>query len=165
MSGTERRRRIGLRGELLLALLPTATVLAVLALIELLGHQRLLFASLASSAFLVYLDPQHEMNRVRTLVLSQLGAAVLGLVSAHLLGAGYASAGVAMVLAIGAMVLLDAMHPPAVSTALSFGMKAGDDSSLALFALAVGVTAVLVALQCAAVWLLRRALARQAPPG
>ncbi len=46
------RRRLNLRGEFALALLPTATVLAVLALVEALSRQRLLFASLAASAFL-----------------------------------------------------------------------------------------------------------------
>jgi hypothetical protein len=65
------RRRLPLSGELALAALPTATVLAVLALVERLTTQRLLFASLASSAFLIYLDPEHGMNRVRALTLSQ----------------------------------------------------------------------------------------------
>src|SRR5690606_10268960 len=43
--GPERpvRRRLGLRGELLLALLPTAMILAVLLLVETLSRQRLLF--------------------------------------------------------------------------------------------------------------------------
>ncbi|MCA1686344.1 MAG: HPP family protein, partial [Planctomycetia bacterium] len=36
------RRRLGLKGELILALLPTLTVLAVLSLLEVLGRQRLL---------------------------------------------------------------------------------------------------------------------------
>ncbi|WP_211235072.1 HPP family protein [Azohydromonas australica] len=85
-------RRGGLRGELLLALLPRATVLLVLAFVEVLARQRLLFASLASSAFLIYLDPQHEMNRVRTLVLSQLAAPGSGWLCHAVLGAGYLSA-------------------------------------------------------------------------
>lgn len=66
------RQHLGLRGELTLALLPTLTVLGVFAFIEVLSQQRLLFASLASSAFLIYLDPQHGMNSVRTLIVSQL---------------------------------------------------------------------------------------------
>lgn len=45
------RQRLNLRGEFTLALAPTIMVLLVLALIEALSRQRLLFASLASSAF------------------------------------------------------------------------------------------------------------------
>lgn len=55
---TGRRERIGLRGEVMPALLPTLTVLAVLGLVEALSPQRLLFASLASFAFLIYLAPR-----------------------------------------------------------------------------------------------------------
>lgn len=152
----ERRRRLGLKGEMLLALMPTLTVLFVLALVETLSRQRLLFASLASSAFLIYLDPEGAINHVRTLVLAQAGSASLGLACYLLLGPGYFSGGVAMVLAIIAMVTLDAMYPPAVSTALVFGLRAGDESNLALFLMAVAVTAVLIVLQRIAVWTLRR---------
>jgi CBS-domain-containing membrane protein len=154
------RRRLGRRGELLLALLPTVVVLGVLALVEVLSNQRLLFASLASSAFLIYLDPTHEANRVRTLVLAQLGAASLGWLSFLAFGPGYMGAGCAMVAAIVGMILLDAMHPPAVATALSFGLRAGDASNLALFGVAVAITAVLIGLQRAATWLLLWALRR-----
>ena len=41
------RRRFGVKGELLLAALPTAMILFVLFLVETLSRQRLLFASLA----------------------------------------------------------------------------------------------------------------------
>lgn len=58
------RSRLDLKGELLLATAPTVTVLGVLALVEVLSRQRLLFASLAASAFLIYLDPQHGANSV-----------------------------------------------------------------------------------------------------
>lgn len=156
MNRLPRRRRIGLKGELALAIMPTVTVLLVLALVEALSRQRLLFASLASSAFLIYLDPQNVVNSVRTLVLSQIGSAAIGLVSYLLFGPGYVSGGIAMVTAIGAMIAADAMHPPAVSTALSFGLRAGDETNLALFCLAVGVTAVLIGLQRVALWMLRR---------
>lgn len=145
----------------MLALMPTVTVLLVMALVEALSNQRLLFASLASSAFLIYLDPEHQTNSVRTLLVAQLGAAVLGVLSLTLLGSGYAAAGTAMVLAILVMVSLNAMHPPAVSTALSFGLKAGEEGTLLLFALSVGVIVVLVVLQRAVLWLLRRAHRRR----
>ncbi len=152
----DRRRRIGLRGELLLAVMPTATVLAVLALVEVLSHQRLLYASLASSAFLIYLDPENAVNSVRTLVASQLAAALLGLATYLAVGPGYLSGGLAMVATIVLMIVFDVMHPPAVSTALGFALRAGDESNLLLFGLAVGVTAVLVLLQRAATWVLAR---------
>ncbi len=151
-----RRRRLSLRTELLLALVPTVTVLLVLGLVESLARQRLLFASLASSAFLIYLDPAHAVNQVRTLLLAQLSAALIGAAAYALLGPGYLSAGVAMVCAITVMIVLDVMHPPAISTALSFGLRAGSISSLGLFGLALGMTVVLVLLQRVALWLLRR---------
>lgn len=150
------RRRLGLKKELMLALLPTVTILLVLVFVEALTRQRLLFASLASSAFLIYLDPTNRVNSVRTLVLAQLGAAALGWGSYLLFGPGYVSAGIAMVLAIVAMVLLDAMHPPAVATALSFGLRASDESNLLLFAMAVAVCAVLLLLQRFAVYVAKR---------
>ena len=86
-----RRRRIGLKGELLLALMPTATVLAVPALVEALSNQRLPFASRASSAFLIYLDPANATNSVRTLVAAQMAAAVIGLATFLAFGPGYVS--------------------------------------------------------------------------
>ncbi len=150
------RRRLPLKGEFALALLPTATVLVVLALVEGVSRQRLLFASLASSAFLIYLDPEHGTNRVRSLVLSQLGAALIGWLCFVLIGDGYASAGTAMVATIIVMITLDSVHPPAVSTAMAFALRAGSESNLALFGVAVAITAALVLLQRMAVWSLAR---------
>src|SRR3712207_4162748 len=100
-------RRLDLKGELALGLPPTLTVLGVLLLVESFTRPRLLFASLASSAFLIYLDPQHGTNTVRTLVLSQILAALIGLTTYALLGPGYAAAGSAMVLTIVLLILLD----------------------------------------------------------
>jgi CBS-domain-containing membrane protein len=139
---------------LALALVPTLTVLGVLALVEVLTEQRLLFASLAASAFLIYLDPQHGTNSVRTLIVSQMMAATLGLLTYFFLGAGYLSAGTAMVASIVLMILLNAVHPPAVATSISFALRSGDATNLLLFSLAVGVTAVLVLLERLALWLL-----------
>lgn len=156
-----RRRRLSLRQELELALLPTATVLLVLLFVEMLSRQRLLFASLASSAFLIYLDPEHGTNRVRTLVLSQSLAAGLGFAAHALLGDGYPSAGAAMVLTIFLMIVLDVVHPPAVSTSIAFAFRAGKETNLAIFAMALGVTAVLVVLERAAVWMMARAERRR----
>lgn len=160
MKFSERRSRLGLRGELLLALAPTATVLLVLGLVEWISRHQLLYASLASSAFLIYLDPADAVNHVRTLVVSQMAAACAGLATFMLFGPGYLSAGLAMVITIVAMVAFDLMHPPAVSTSLSFGLRASDESNLALFGAAVGLTAILVVLQVVGLhmltWLLRK---------
>lgn len=150
------RRRLGLKGELLLATAPTVVVLGVLALVEALSRQRLLFASLAASAFLIYLDPQHGTNSVRTLVSAQLLAAVIGWLTFWGLGGGYFAAGSAMVLTIVLMIVLDIMHPPAVATSLSFALKAGNENNLMLFGLALGITALLVGLERLALWLLAR---------
>lgn len=150
------RRRLTLKGEFLLVLGPTLTVLCVFALVEVLSSQRLLFASLAASAFLIYLDPQHGTNSVRTLLISQMLAATSGLVLYLLLGPGYLSGGGAMLIIIVLMILLDAMHPPAVATALSFAFRAGNESNLLLFGLALGITVALVILQRLALWTLSR---------
>lgn len=154
------RRKLDVRGEVVLALLPTATVLVVLALVDALSEQRLLFASLASSAFLIYLDPQHGTNSIRTLVVSQVLASLVGWGLYAGIGPGYLAAGGAMVVTIFLMILLDAVHPPAVATAMSFALRAGNESNLVLFGLAVGVTATLVVLERATLWLLARYEAR-----
>lgn len=164
------QRRAGLWGELALALLPTATILVVLAVVESLSNQRLLFASLAASAFLIYMDPGHATNSVRTLVLSQLLAAGIGFGAYQLFGPGYASAASAMVLTIVLTVLLRAVHPPAVATTLAFAFKSGPESNLALFGLSVLLVALLVVLQRSMVWILglqraRPQLSEEAPVG
>lgn len=153
------RRRLGWKQELLLALLPTATVLA---LVEAFSSQRLLFASLASSAFLIYLAPEHGTNRTRTLLIAQLGASVIGYVAFQTLGPGYHSAAVAMVVTIALMIIADAVHPPAVATTLSFAFKASTESNLLLFACAVGLVVILVILQRSSLWPLARFRARDA---
>ncbi len=152
----EARRRLGIGGELALAALPTATVLLVLAFVEVLARQRLLFASLASSAFLIYLDPTHPANSVRTLFIAQGAAAVCGWALVAALGPGYAAAACAMVVTIGVMIAADAVHPPAASTALSFALGAGQTRAVVLFALALGITASLVLIQHVATRLLAR---------
>lgn len=150
------RHKLGLKGELALAAAPTATVLIVMGFVEVLSQQRLLFASLASSAFLIYLDPQHGTNLVRTLVLAQSMAAILGWIIYSLLGPGYFAGGIAMVLTIILMIVFDAVHPPAVSTSLSFALRAGNENNLVLFGLAVGMTVGLVGLERTALWVLSR---------
>jgi CBS-domain-containing membrane protein len=156
MKGANRssRHRLSLKEELLLATAPTITILTVLALVELLSRQRLLFASLASSAFLIYLDPHHSSNTARTLILSQLMAATLGLLANFGLGAGYISGALAMIITIVFMIVLDVVHPPAVSTSLSFAFLTGSQNNFVLFSVAVGIIALLVGLEHFMLWIL-----------
>jgi CBS-domain-containing membrane protein len=151
------RPRLGLRAELLLVALPTATVLLVFALVETFTKQRLLFASLAASAYLIYLDPEHATNQIKTLVLAQIGAAVIGFGALSLLGSGYPAAALAMVTTIAALVTLDLVHPPAVSTGLAFAFQGAKESSILLFGLAVGMIALLIVIERASLWMLARA--------
>jgi CBS-domain-containing membrane protein len=150
-----KQRRLSVWDMLLLALLPTGTVLPMLGVIEAFGRHHLLCSSLASSAFLIYLDPRHEMNGVRALVGSQMTAAGAGWVMWLLLGGGYAASASAIPLAILLMILLRAVHPPAVSTALAFAMHLDPSGSFVLYALAVAITALLVVLKWALSWLIR----------
>lgn len=125
--------RRSLRADLALAVMPTVTVLLVFALVENLSHRKLLFASLASSAFLIYLDPEHETTSVRTVVAAQGLAAGVGF-AAYALGSGNAwVAGTATVLFVLSMIALRIMHPPAVSTVLSFAISAGTAGTALLF--------------------------------
>ncbi|GAA4504664.1 hypothetical protein GCM10023172_31250 [Hymenobacter ginsengisoli] len=142
------RPRLSWPREVLLALLPTLTVLGLLWLLKLLSNQQQLFASLASSCFLIYLDPGHPANSARTLVISQLAGAMLGAGFHAWLGPGYGSAALALVGIIGVMILTNTMHPPAVATALNFAFRAGaGEGSLVLFGLAMGLVLVLLAVQ------------------
>lgn len=159
------RRRLTLGGELTLALVPTATVLLVFAFVEVLTQQRLLFASLASSAFLIYLDPEHGTNSVRTLAIAQLGAAAAGFVAHALIGPNYWAAAAAMVTTIVLMIFADVVHPPAVATALAFGFRTGDERNIVMFALAVGLIVLLVMLQRSMLWTLTRLRARESQSG
>ena len=149
-----------MRAELLLVSLPTGTVLLVFALVEALTKQRLLFASLASSAFLIYLDPEHPTNQVKTLVLAQIGAALFGYGSLLILGPTYAAAAVAMVTTIVALVTFDIVHPPALSTCLAFAFQDTKGKNVLLFGLAVAMIGLLVVLERVSLWLLKRASSR-----
>ena len=140
------------------------TVLLVFAMVEEFTKQRLLFASLAGSAFLIYLDPQHTANQTKTLVIAQLLAAAVGFAAIEALGAGYVAAAVAMILTTLVLVALDRVHPPAIATALAFAFKGGDDSNLVLFAIAVGMVVVLVVVERATLWGLARLTRPKAAP-
>ncbi|MGI4728030.1 MAG: HPP family protein [Janthinobacterium lividum] len=148
------RKRYDLKTEISLALLPTITMGIVLFLLEMYGKQHLLFASLASSAFLIYLDPEHPTNSIYTLAMAQTSAALIGIGVIKLIGPGYTSAMLAMVLAITFMVLLNVMHPPAVSTALTFAFETG--KTMPLFLIALGLLVVLVIIQKVSIWMINR---------
>lgn len=89
-------------------------------------------------------------------MISQLMAACVGFMAYLVLGQGYVSGGTAMIVTIVLMILLDVVHPPAVSTSLSFALRAGNENNLVIFGLAVGVTATLVLLERVALWVLAR---------
>jgi CBS-domain-containing membrane protein len=150
------RKRLNLQGELLLALMPTIAVMGALFLVKDLSKQILLFSSLAASAFLIYLDPRHTVNRVRTLVIAQLGGAGVGWIAFRLLGHGILTGGVAMAGTILLMVLLNATHPPALSTCLIFAFRVGKESDLILFGLSVLVLVMMIVLEISALWILDR---------
>ncbi len=165
IGGERRNRRGGLVGELLLALPPTLTVLAALFLTEELVSRRVLFASLASSAFLIYRDPAHQMNSVRVMVTAHLCGVALGVAAALALGPGYPSGAGAMAATIMLLIVLDAVHPPAVSTALGFAILPNQDRAIGIFLLALAMMAALVVLQRVALWTVRLFQKRaQAPP-
>ncbi len=159
-----RRQLAGVWGELLLALPPTLVVLGAFALVGALRHERVLFASLASSAFLIDRDPAHPMNGARPMVVGQLCGVACGSLALVALGPGYLAAGVAMAATIAALVLGDSVHPPAVSTALGFAFYSGQVGTAGRFVLALALLVVLLGVQRLAAWGLARATRRARRP-
>ncbi len=154
-------RNLSIWQELILAALPTVTVLLVIALVGFLSSRAVLFTSLASSAFLIYINPSNKMNNGRTLVISQMVGALAGYASFTLLGKNYFGVGAAMILTIVLMIVLNAVHPPAVSTSLLFGLGGEFASDLALFALALLMTLMLILLQRSTLGLMSRFVQEQ----
>jgi CBS-domain-containing membrane protein len=148
---------LSLRHQFRLAIMPTAVVLLMVPCLQAFSEQCLIFASLASSAFLVYLDPEHPTNQMRTFLIAQGSAALFGFGSVSFLGTGFLASGVATVLTILLIITLDAMHPPAMSTALSFAFHTNSLKTLAIFGLSMVVIASLAALQKAAFRLVQKA--------
>ena len=144
------REQLDWKREFALVVLPTLTVLAVFALVEIFSHQRLLFVSLAASAFLIYHDPNHKTTTVGTVLIAQIGAAALGIVAGYALGFGYLAGSAAMISVIILTLTLDQLHAPAVPTALSFAFRPESVNDFSLFPLAAGLLAILVLLQRAA---------------
>ncbi len=158
IEGAERppRRKLDFKDEVVLAMLPTVTILIVLGLVEVLSRQRLLFGSLAASAFLIYMDPEHSTNTVRTLVIAHILAAIAGLAGYSIFGAGYLAGGSAMVATVLAMFLLDAVHPPAIASSLTFAFRVDAEKTVILFGLALGLIVILVLLERVTLRLLAR---------
>jgi hypothetical protein len=132
--------------------LPTLTVIGILSLIAQVNNQHFLFSSLASSALLIDLDPEHTTNTARTLIIAHLLAASAGLGMDIMSGPGYIAGGGAMLITIILMIVLDRVHPPAASTSLIFAFRTDGASNLVLLLLAVSMTAVLVLLEQAVMW-------------
>lgn len=142
MAGAARlgRERLSLRSELALAFFPTVT----------------LFSALASSAFLIYLDPMHGTNRIPAVVGAHMTGAAAGMFGGWVLGYGYGAAGLAMVVTILVMIVADIVHPPAIGTSLSFAYRAGLAANVTLFLIALGMVVLLVVLQKATQYVLVR---------
>jgi len=127
------RDRYNLKKEITLAIMPAVTVIGVLILLKEFSKQQLLFSSLASSAFLIYLDPKHPTNSIRTLAIAQTSAAIIGYLTLLVAGPGYLGASFAMIIVITVMILTHAMHPPAVSSALLFAFQPTNPNALLLY--------------------------------
>lgn len=157
-------RRYNLQTDILLAIMPATVMVGVLLLLNIFGRQDVLFSSLASSAFLIYLDPQHPTNSIRTLIIAQLSAAAIGYLVYVVMGAGYPSAAISMIIAIAVMIFAKAMHPPAVSTALVFAFQHTKPNTLLMFFFAVCLLVILVVLQSVSLWLIKRSENKKTAP-
>lgn len=157
------RARLPLRDELTLAILPTLTALLVLWTGDVVANRHVLFAALASSAFLIYMDPMHGTNRVPVLTLSHLIGALAGIAAVWLFGYSVLAAGLAVAVTILIMVVANIMHPPAIGTSLSFAFHTGFATNMSLFLLALGMVALLGILQRMTQYLLGRLIRRQQP--
>lgn len=111
------------------------------------AHQRVLFASLAVSVFLVYREPHHGMNGIGAMTGGHLTALALGLAAAAWLGSGYAAAALAMAGTIVVLIAAGGVHPPAIATALAFGFGAIAPETIVVFVLCLAGLAALLVLQ------------------
>ncbi len=150
------KRHLGWKGELVLLIPPVVVILAVLGFLDVVTRQRVLYASLAASALTIYQAPTHRSNGPRRVLAAHLTGIVAGLASDAMLAHTYLAAGTAMVATIALMVSLDYLHPPAVGTSLTFAFRTAEERTLDLFLMALGVTAALVVLERAMLWLLPR---------
>lgn len=147
--------------RLVLAGFVAGTVLLIVAATDAISRQPALLASIASGTLHVYLDAIHRRRSVRAVLIGHLTAGSAAWLMHLAVGTGYAAAGGTLLVTVAAMVLLDAIHPPAASTALSFAFRSGHTPNHALFLSVLVIAASLAMLDwgLAAVsrWLLRRA--------
>ena len=140
----------------MLAALPALTVMGIFLALKVFSRQTFLFASLASSAFLIYQDPENGMNETKVMVPAHITAALVGFEAFLIFGEGYQSGAVAMGLPVTLLILFGIMHPPAVSTSLIFASRVQQAKTLLIFLLALIMVAVLYVIQRVAVALLHR---------
>jgi hypothetical protein len=155
----QRQRRGWLRGELLLAIPPTVVMLLAVVLLETLRHERILFASLAASAYLIYRDPVHPMNGVRVMVGAHSVAVVTGVSCGAGLRGGHPGDGRD---AAGAHRVSHCPSPGGIHGA-RLRLFARPIEAAGLFVVALSMIAVLIVLQRTALWTLRRLQAHTPP--
>ncbi len=140
----------------MLAALPTLTVMGIFLALKVFSRQTFLFASLASSAFLIYQDPENGMNEAKVMVPAHITAALAGFGTFLIFGEGYLSGALAMGLTITVLILFGIVHPPAVSTSLIFAFRVQQAKTLLVFLMALVMVAVLYVIQRVAVALSSR---------
>lgn len=136
------RKEQSLKSRLLLSLFPIAIVFVLLG-IEILVRQHMLFTSLVSSIFLIYLLPDDPMNDSLTIVISQALAALIGYAGYWLLGNSYLSACLSILMITLLLVLIGRLHPPAIATSMIFQYRTHSESDLVLFGLLLVLIVVL----------------------
>jgi CBS-domain-containing membrane protein len=125
-----------------LVLFPIAIVLILLG-VEILTRHHILFTSLVSSIFLIYVNPEDPMNDTLTILVSQILATGVGYTSYLLLGDSYWAGCVTVISVTFILVGIDKLHPPAIATSLIFNYRTHSQSDLVLFGLLIGLIAIL----------------------
>lgn len=126
----------------LLALYPLVIAYIIMG-VEMFARQHILFTSLISSIFLIYVRHKDPMNNGLTLIISQVLAAVIGYVSYRIGGENYLTACITVFVVAVALISLNRLHPPAIVTSLIFQFRTHSVSDLELFALLLSLVIVL----------------------
>ncbi|HLS89084.1 MAG TPA: HPP family protein [Sphingobacteriaceae bacterium] len=101
--------------------------ITLLAYLALQGQLFTLFAPFGASAVLLYGAPAAPFSQPRNLLGGHLLAAFIGVTVNNFFGSGFLAVGLGVALAIGLMVMLRVVHPPAGATAL-LGVTASQGS-------------------------------------
>lgn len=134
---------LNLRARLILGIFPVIIVLVLTAL-EIKLRQHIIFTSLVSSIFLIYLRPNELMTDTATILVSQFTAALTGYLSYKLFGNSFWSVCVTILLVTAILILLNRLHPPAIATSVIFNYRTHSESDLFLFGLLIGIAVVLI---------------------